>query len=108
MPHTPGPWSVEDPLGPEILSIVAGEGRTPYEWVHVAQVSVEKEDPFDPTPAQAKANAKLLAAAPDLLKALRRCVEDLKPYGDEEDDPFADIGSTLREARDAIAKAEGR
>lgn len=72
---TPGPWTVEGPLGPEILSIVAG-GPNAYDWLHVAQLSVDAEpdemsDQLVIPEAQVKANARLIAAAPDLYAALR-------------------------------------
>ena len=72
---TPGPWHFEDPLGPEILSIVAG-GPEAYDWKHVAQISTtDQTDEFDDEivipPEEAMANARLIAAAPDLFAALR-------------------------------------
>lgn len=89
--HTPGPLAFEDPLGPEILSIVVG--KEPYDWRHVAQISAD----WDEIPkAQAKRNARLIAAAPDLLEALRAVVR----VADRKTAEF-DL------ARAAIAKALG-
>jgi len=74
--HTPGPWIVEDPLGPEALWIVEA-GKQTYEWRCIAMVcqddptNDEDRDPVAPiTEAEQIANARLIAAAPDLLKAL--------------------------------------
>lgn len=64
--HTPGPWRVEDPLGPDILSIVAGS-ESPAEWVDVAQLST---DGSEIDPRESAANAAMLAAAPELADAL--------------------------------------
>jgi hypothetical protein len=65
---TPGPWSVQDPLGPEQLSIVAGDA--PATWVDIAQIGVDPLEDYSPTAAQAHANAHLIAAAPALYEAL--------------------------------------
>lgn len=51
------------------------------------------------SPVELDANARLVAAAPELLESLRRCADRL---GD------MDCGDELEAARDAIAKAEGR
>lgn len=79
---TKGPWAVQDPMGPEILSIVADEQRHVYEWKHVAQIGVDvnREDDEDEKtpipPNEAEANADFIAHAPTdiafLLSALRR------------------------------------
>lgn len=70
--HTPGPWAVEDPMGPDILSIIANGDSPVYEWRHIAQLTLEApEDRFDPTIVEQEANARLLASAPDLLVALQ-------------------------------------
>jgi len=89
--HTPGPWEVEMP-GPrdQIQAIAvygpAEDGRTEIAW------DVKRE-----------ANARLIAAAPDLLEALK-AVEEFEA-------PTADLRSggetILRTIRAAIAKAEG-
>jgi hypothetical protein len=62
---TSGPWRVEDPLGPGILSIVAGPSY-PGEWLDIAQVPVECET-TGISAEEAVANARLITAAPDLL-----------------------------------------
>lgn len=80
--HTPGPWThcQEDNF------ITTRDGRGLLEWqarsLHV-------------TPEERDANARLIAAAPDLLKACRQALAALKG---REHDQFL---------RDAIAKATG-
>jgi hypothetical protein len=64
--HTPGDWGVEDPMGPEVLSIVANPDAPTHAWVIIASVHGDEEDGLY---VQQKANAHLLAAAPDLLRA---------------------------------------
>lgn len=53
------------------------------------------------TKGEAEANARLIAAAPDLLAALKAM---LNRYGDKTEHPFCDASIS---ARAAIAKAEG-
>lgn len=67
---TPGPWRIEDPLGPGILSIVAGPDD-PGTWLDIAQVPVE-ESTTGIDSDTASNNAALLAAAPDLLAEVER------------------------------------
>lgn len=71
MKHTPGPWSVEDPMGPEIICIVADAHREVYNWKHVAQIGVDDDDDKDIPAVEAKANARLIAAAPCLYAAIK-------------------------------------
>ena len=56
---------------------------------------IEDEQTHNHTNAEALANARLIAAAPDLLKALKKI---LAPYDDPRD---------YKRARAAVAKAEG-
>lgn len=126
--HTPGPWTVEDPLGPETLWIVEA-GKATHEWRCIAMVC--RDPPIGA--GEQQANARLIAAAPetaaerDRLRELNaELVEALRFYSDEwERDVFGDVGdpdrffavvsptNSLREdkgrrASAALAKAEGR
>lgn len=74
--HTRGPWFASDEDG-EVYSL--------SDYSSVAIVLMNEEG---------KANARLIAAAPDLLAALKMCVIERSEW--------------LDEARAAIAKAEGR
>jgi len=74
--HTPGPWAVK----PKTVGIYAG-GDT--------RVAIAGEDVKSPLPlAQRKANAALIAAAPELLELLRsalhgvRGIRGFKPWAD--------------------------
>ena len=92
--HTPGPWHIE--------------GRRGDAYWLSAGINAHRDGPetyvglFDPEPENAEANARLIAAAPDLLEALKACVVDL----DDSGQPSA--GAALEAAANAIAKAEGR
>lgn len=86
--HTPGPWAV---VGANIEQIEEG--------VEIATVSEYRTM----TPRQA-ANARLIAAAPDLLAALQSALNQLSALS------FADdrIVYTRERARAAIARATGQ
>ena len=80
--HTPGPWTADY--------------NKPYDQWWVSQfdgnpVATTKQEP----------NAHLIAAAPDLLAALKEIVAGIS-VGTNPDHPW------IKEARAAIAKAEGR
>ena len=97
--HTPGPWIVRDDEMDYACPIIdsASVGRGYY-------ASIATATQRDPHPregggisiATARANARLIAAAPDLLAALEKAVERC-------DEPEA----WSADARAAIAKATG-
>jgi hypothetical protein len=95
--HTPGPWEV------------VPEDRAESRWIIGDEEggSIASCEPAGPwiTSAQADANARLIAAAPDLLAVLR----DMLLWADtpqQEASPSWIIGACER-ARAAIAKAGG-
>lgn len=88
--HTPGPWLVL--RDPEV-----GGPLVATEDVAIADV-MEMEG------GMSEANARLIAAAPDLLAALRQVVESAYPNPDE----HPTMTAAWRVAEAAIAKAEGR
>ena len=68
--HTPGPWSLTAGEGAEGIDFrihAAGGAAT---GLHIAEVFQYQND--DNTNGPAEANAHLIAAAPEMLKALRR------------------------------------
>ena len=73
--HTPGPWAVDS------TGLVCGARG----WGPVASVYPKFRD----------ANARLIAAAPDMLEALEMCVDEY------------DLGNARTTALDAINKAKG-
>lgn len=88
--HTSGPWTV----GTADLEIHTADGKNIADaWRWNAEID-------EPT---AKANANLIAAAPDLLAALREMAEHWPPQKPESPAFMAYIN-----AMSAIAKAEGR
>jgi hypothetical protein len=95
MHHTPGPWQVNsnDPLH---VCDADGESRG---CSPIAFVQVGNDGRWT-----AKANARLIAAAPDLLEALK---EAFQAFAHDADGPvWAD--STIAKARAAIRAATGK
>jgi hypothetical protein len=87
--HTPGPWNDD-----------AGLGIVRADMLIVATASGPNETDAVSSIAQRDANARLIAAAPDLLEALRGMA----------DEAYHGVKAQLwmTKARAAIAKAEGK
>jgi hypothetical protein len=91
--HTPGPWAISEQNDSdkswkaEVYSTISDEG--------VARVGY-----FDTIRSEDLANARLIAAAPDLLAAL----ESLLPYANGSESFAAEVAA----ARAAIAKARAQ
>lgn len=90
MSHTPVPWWVDGPG--EGIEVHATFGRTASVWGGGG------------CGREAWANARLIAAAPELLAALKKLVDEF----DEAVDWIPEYMSLADDARMAIAKAEGR
>lgn len=95
--HTPGPWTIDE------RRIRDGyyAAITAPKWHALADVVVRMSDEEEDQP-EGVANAKLIAAAPDLLDVLQRMLD----HG-ERCNWFADRGDyeLVSEAREAIEKA---
>lgn len=87
--HTPGPWKQCIFNGIEQTTIQATDKSL------VAAASYRQGD------KSWSANARLIAAAPELLEALKHCADWMAAVTLSEDTPV------LMQARAAIAKAEG-
>ena len=84
--HTPGPWAIYVNAPSDI--VIRKMSKDGYELCSIARVS------------SGYANARLIAAAPELLEALTDCVEHMhwtQPQGE----------AALKKAKAAIAKATG-
>ena len=85
--HTPGPWKLKLGKGIQYTYLVADKkGQDIANWAHYPNA----------TKAQTKANARLIASAPELLDALQGFIEGAES-----------MGWCTEKARAAIAKATG-
>ena len=100
--HTPGPWQTD---GERVYSLT--ERGTIDRTVSDCTPAPEDEDGGDSLQLpEARANARLIAAAPDLLAALRELVtlwDSPEPFTGA--DALQAIGEATERARAAIAKA---
>lgn len=92
--HTEGPWGVVDDY--DILEISCDPEKSPYGIVTVAVLTGYVHLPVTDCP-EVVANARLIAAAPDLLDALKAAMSELPDRCEHEREM----------ARAAIAKAKG-
>ena len=90
--HTPGPWFAVADKGQTII-------RTSRSSAAFSPLAIVKGDKRDTLKDQ-EANARLIAAAPDLLEALSEIIND--------GGKFVMTNETHRKARAAIAKARGQ
>jgi hypothetical protein len=108
--HTPGPWAIEDPMGPDSLWIVQASKPT-HEWFPIAVCNMPDEDDHLFTSANVNANIRLIAAAPELLAALKSvlpknvCLTN-RNVPDRSEVEFTITMGELRAIAAAIAKAE--
>lgn len=98
--HTPGPWVTADSFGPlkDGTSVQAAKGGEHAPLIASCTGSFGREG--------AQANARLIAAAPELLEALSLCVVAIQ---DEDPEPLPGTvwHKPLERARAALAKARG-
>ena len=93
--HTPGPWQWTQHFDPTISIYKDGFGT-------LARL-------YDSAAGTGKANARLIAAAPDLLEALKTLVPMLDEWHKEHPDCVGDKEPhAIKAARAAIAKATGK
>lgn len=109
--HTPGPWHVRyrqkrSDFDGGMPEIVGDENGLPV----IADIRWNGENE-----EYGQANARLIAAAPELLEACKRAYAELddrydvdRPVGESPKEyPFGGAGELMRILRVAIAKAEG-
>lgn len=105
--HTPGPWRVERSPNRRILCVFGGESFAT--WI-CGELQADNETRIDT--GECLANAHLVAAAPEMLAALRFILEHIadKERGPRDLYPAFGLNSSraVEMTRDAIAKAEGR
>lgn len=95
--HTPGPW--EAAIQHRCHAVIASISGEPK-----AVAIVGNNNPDDGNEPMRFANARLIAAAPDLLEVLRRLVIDAQLTGLDQQ---AGWDSFFAQAQEVIAKATG-
>jgi len=100
--HTPGPWKVEPQLDGEIP--ISG-----HSWGSYLEIADIHLGGFEQVDSEAEANARLIAAAPELLEAIKAYEKEHhfnaiqgKPHSSSKE------ASAWVRVRAAIAKAEGK
>ena len=97
--HTPGPWTVEKDIGSTSSRVTFRIGGNIQAAISSEQGIATTNAPALMSVEEAEANARLIAAAPELLAALQTLVNSLCPY-DTDPECWAN-------AMAAIAKATG-
>ena len=110
--YTPGPWRVGEQTEKQHTRIEQCSARGDGQWsITVGWVNDDANTVPDADGRLGetwKANARLIAAAPDLLEALDHCEKILNAwFADPGDDPGRRAMAAVNKARAAIAKAEG-
>jgi hypothetical protein len=105
--HTPGPWIVRQwglPAGQMTVEVVRGGLRSKVAILHPSHICEEHD-------GNIQANARLIAAAPDLLAALKECITDdgarCLAYGADTPTLRRRLAAINSVARAALAKAQG-
>jgi hypothetical protein len=100
--HTPGPWEVESPMPDELWIVEAG--KQAHEWRVIAG-SPFPGDRDDIPRAQVKANARLMAASPVMLEALKLALPWLSAPLDDRDQSASGVAHRAVVAAIALAEA---
>ena len=92
--HTPGPWKIDTKGSKHFI-----DGNDGFTVIYLDRVTaIRGRD-------ECELNARLIAAAPDLLEALRACLDPLQQAQNKYGDITA--AAAFLAARAALAKAEG-
>lgn len=106
--HTPGPWLAADAIsscvGLPVVKSGEGGGRLICNVNHAHDPMHGKVAGDDAFNREALSNARLIAAAPDMLDALEQALLHIEVDESTHGRPFA-AGNVIRAA---IARAEGR
>lgn len=102
--HTPGPWGIRSRHESRMdhTTVIRSVAIPGHDYIEVSRIT-------NPSPEQdevARANVRLIAAAPDLLEALKRLLANFSGGTEATHEPGC--GCVWHEAAKAIAKSEGR
>jgi hypothetical protein len=95
--HTPGPWRTDNLVGGYVHAKPTAAHAAKYpknKWVQVSHVCTFAECSRE----ESEANLRLIAAAPDLLAALKDAREWLREYGVGSANLFGQINSAITKA----------
>jgi hypothetical protein len=102
--HTPGPWMIE-PYSDEDETLYVCANYMPTDDGFARATWIAECDLQDGNLAENAANARLIAAAPDLLAALKETLNYWKSTGFADCEPECDC--IVESVRAALAKADG-
>jgi hypothetical protein len=98
--HSPGPWAIDSGLPPNDRPVIARVGSIPISanmhGPHINDFDSVQMSAANPYPAPDLSNAKLIAAAPELLAALELCIASVALQDED--------GEALRIARAVVTK----
>lgn len=97
--YSPGPWHLKET---ESSFLIEAQPHLKHKDAYVARISWWTRSEGCPTQEESEANARLIAAAPELLEALKVLVQDADKYTGTR---FARIDALFDKARAVIAKA---
>jgi|TARA_Y100000310_G_scaffold220706_1_gene222291 hypothetical protein len=107
--HTPGPWIAEEYF---VYALNNNNENRFYLSVQAGWGDRHRKIAYRTTNEELEANANLIAAAPDLLKALNECLHlfdemDAISWNDDSDFQGSSYEGVAEIAEDAVKKAEG-
>ena len=108
--HTPGPWAVGSQVMGDGFNLWSDSTGGVVAWVeprHNFEDEETGEMIVNPPDMTQHPDARLIAAAPDLLAALEMAVATIERIAPKHG-PFSSVDGTLSVARAAISKADGR
>jgi hypothetical protein len=99
---TPGKRRVEDPMGPEVLSVVVGDSPCPADWKFIADCHMQPEKDESRIPAnEQEANAQLIARmSPEVCRKIYRALKVARNI------TAGDV--TCRQMEEALALLDGK
>jgi len=101
MKHTPGPWKVQNKHRPELFTLTIWDQIGRLIATTSSKSPMDKRTGSPSTKEAIKANAALIAAAPDMLEALRAVLGLAYQWGPRDAGEY----KTIINAEAAIAKA---
>ena len=103
--HTPGPWEMGPIIAGEDIFILADNRKTAIARASNLETYANTFEKLRPLAAECEANARLIAAAPDMLDALRMAEKGLDKAFDGH--AYGPCWDALCITRAVLAKATG-